>query len=64
MRQHECEFVSTKSREHVAWPRLPLQDLGYRAQQLVAGEMTAGIVHDFELIEVQEDKRMRDVSVA
>ena len=56
-----AELVAAQARDGVGGAHMGLQQSGDVAQQPVAGRMSAGIVDDFELIQVHVQQRMRSL---
>ncbi len=53
-RQHDDELVATEPGEHVVVADDAAQAAGHRAQQLVADAVAEAVVHDLEVVEVDE----------
>ena len=58
-----AEFVAAQSGQAVAGADAVRHQVGDLFQQLVTGQVSAGVIHDFELIEVEVTDRMRPVLV-
>jgi hypothetical protein len=56
--QQHAELVAAEARQDVRLAQLSAQDRGELAQQLVAGDVAAGVVHDLELVEVDVEQRV------
>ena len=52
--EDDAEFVAAEPGHHLARPHDRAQALSHGEQQRVAGEMAEAVVHDFEVIEVDE----------
>ncbi len=59
--EQQAELIPPQSGEGVDLPHLLVEDVGQLAQQLVAGQVTTGVVDDLELVQIQVQKAMLDV---
>ena len=58
--QQDAELIPAQARQRVAAAHPRLQHPGDLLQQLIAGRMSAGIVDQLELIQIQIQQRMAD----
>ncbi len=59
LREQDAELVAAEARERIALAQLAAHDRRDLPDQLVTGGMPAGIVHHFELVQVQVHQRVR-----
>ena len=53
---HDCELVAAEARELVAAAQHALDALRDDCQELVAGRVTEAVVHDLEVVDVEQDQ--------
>jgi len=58
-RKDDAKFVATKAREYMGRAKLLLQRGAHAANQFVAGRVSACVVHELELIEIEEHHHVR-----
>ena len=51
------ELVAAEPPDHIGRPQAPPQDVGRRPQHLVAREMARVVVHELEVVEIEEKQR-------